>query len=79
MSYFSEIDLHGYTAAQAKAVLDSTMKTLSKDVRELTVIHGYHGGTALMNMVRNYKHPRLERKILGMNQGSTIFILKNKV
>ncbi len=76
MGYFSEIDLHGLTASQARSKLDSTMKALPDDVRELTVIHGYHQGTALLNLVRSYKHPRLERKMLGMNQGSTIFLIR---
>lgn len=76
MSYFLELDLHGLTAEQAKTKLNETMKTLPPDVGELTVIHGYRGGTALLNVVRSYKHPRIERKLLGMNQGTTVFVIK---
>jgi len=75
MSYFMELNLHGYTAAEAKKKLDDALKTLPKDVGELTVIHGYRGGTALRDMVRRYKHPKVERKMLGLNQGSTVFVV----
>lgn len=78
MGYFMEVDLHGYTSADAKAKLDDVMKHLPKAVGELTVIHGYRGGTALREMVRRYHHPKVERKVLGLNQGSTIFIIKRK-
>ncbi len=78
MSYFFKIDLHGQTRESAKKLLDSSMKNLSPDVREVEVVHGFHQGTALMELVRKYKHPKIEKKILGMNQGSTIFIIKNK-
>ncbi len=78
MSYFSEIDLHGKTSAEAKKTLDELLKKIPPDVRELTVIHGYRQGTALREMVRRYSNPRVERKILGLNQGSTVFVIKQK-
>lgn len=71
-----ELDLHGLTSAEARAKLDDTLKTLPKDVGELTVVHGYRGGTALRDMVRRYRNPKIERKVLGLNQGSTIFVIK---
>lgn len=76
MSYYMEIDLHGHTVDSAREYICKELKTLPKDVRKITVIHGYRSGTALRNMVRNFKHPKIERKILGMNQGLTIFIIK---
>ena len=78
MSYFMTADLHGMTAEQAKAELDSILKSLPQDTRELTVIHGYRGGTVLRDMVRRYRHPKVERKILSMNSGSTVFIINKK-
>ena len=48
---------------------------MPNDVREVTVLHGFHGGTALRDMVRRYKNPKIERKILGLNQGETIFVI----
>lgn len=78
MSYFMEADLHGLTRTEAKQRLDDILKRLPADVGELTVVHGYRGGTALRDMVRNYKNPKIERKILGINQGTTIFVIKRK-
>ena len=76
MPYFLEIDLHGHTRESAKQKLDSVMKTLPKDVREITVIHGYRGGNSLSELVRRYKNPKIEKKILSLNQGMTVFIIR---
>lgn len=76
MSYFHTVDLHGHTTESARQLLDFTLKTLPPDARELEVIHGYRQGTALREMVRKYRHRRIERKILSMNQGSTVFVIK---
>lgn len=78
LSYFYRIDLHGHTRESAKKLLDFSMKNLAPDVREVEVVHGFHQGTALRELVRSYKHSRIERKILGLNQGSTIFVIKSK-
>ena len=76
MPYFIEIDLHSQTVESARKIITNTLKNLPADVREINIIHGYHQGTALRNMIRNYSNSRIERKILGLNQGSTIFIIK---
>ncbi len=78
MPYSIEIDLHGHTSESAKAKLNETLKKLPKDVREIEIIHGYRGGTSLRNMVRKYKHPKIEQKIIGLNQGTTTFIIKRE-
>ena len=75
MPYSIEIDLHGHTVESARSLITSTLKTLPKDVREVSVIHGYRGGTALRNMVSKYSNTKIERKILGLNQGVTIFVI----
>lgn len=76
MPYSIKIDLHGHTIESAKSLITSTLKNLPEDVREVEIIHGYHGGTALRNMVSKYSNSRIERKILGLNQGATIFVIK---
>lgn len=76
MAFYAKIDLHGQTAESAKKLLTSRLSQLSDDVRELTVIHGYHNGTRLLETVRHFKHYRIERKILGLNNGETVFIIK---
>lgn len=78
MSVFHSLDLHNHTVESARRLLTDTLRTLPSDTRELEVIHGYHQGTAIREMIRKFKHPRIERKILGLNQGSTILELKVK-
>lgn len=76
MPYYDKIDLHGHTVDSARRALTVKLKNISADVRELTVIHGCHGGTALQNLARCYKNSKIERKIIGINDGQTVFILK---
>ena len=77
MPYFIEIDLHNQTVESARKLITNTLNNLPSDVREVNVIHGYHQGTALRDMVRKYSNSKIERKILGLNKGSTIFVIKN--
>lgn len=71
------IDLHNMQTAEAKKYLQQKLDSAPKEVREIEVIHGYHSGKALMNMVRkSFNHPRIKSKSIGLNQGSTTFILK---
>lgn len=70
-------DIHGMQAAEAKKALERLLSSTDKNVTEITVIHGYSGGQALMNMVRKkLSHPRIVRKILSMNQGETLLMIK---
>lgn len=70
-----EIDLHGMTVSEAKAALDVFLTTAPRGVT-VTVIHGCNRGTALQKYVRTqYRNKRIERKILGLNQGSTDFLI----
>ena len=43
MPYSVEIDLHGHTVESAGKVLTQRLKQLPNDVREVTVLHGFHG------------------------------------
>ena len=70
-------DLHGMQVAEAKTALERLISSADNGISEITVIHGYSGGQALANMVRNkLKHKRIERKILSMNQGETTLVIK---
>lgn len=75
---YKTIDLHGFTTLEAKRYLDQVLKDLPQSIREVTILHGYISGQALANMVRGYKHPRIERKMRSLNQGETIFLLYTK-
>lgn len=71
-----KIDLHGQTVYSAQRLLTQRLKSLAPDVREVCVIFGWHGGTALRDFVMSYKNRKIERKILGLNPGSVILVIK---
>lgn len=70
------IDIHGLTTAEAKKRLEQIISSAPPNC-EITVIHGYHGGQALQNMVRRgLKHKRIKQKVLSMNFGETTLIIE---
>lgn len=73
-----ELDIHGMNKYQAKIFLESRLKKADKSVYRIRVIHGYHGGTELRDMVR--KEIGANKKVLrvefGTNQGETDLILR---
>ncbi|MBE6753779.1 MAG: DNA mismatch repair protein MutS [Ruminococcaceae bacterium] len=72
-----EADIHGMQKAEAKRQLELLLTRAPKDITEIVVIHGCHGGTVLQNMVRReLSHPRIEGRILSMNNGETTLRLR---
>lgn len=73
-----ELDLHGMNTYQAKIAIDSQLKRAKGGVYRLRLIHGYRGGTALRDMIREtYRHhPRVLRVELGLNPGETELVLR---
>lgn len=58
-----EADIHGMRVLEAKRELETLIGRADKSIREIVVIHGYHGGSALKNMVRSeLRHPRIQPK-----------------
>ena len=78
MAAFEEMDIHNMNRTQAVAAIDAKLRRAGGDVYRLRIVHGYHGGTALRDMVRSrYKdHPKVKRIELGLNQGETELILR---
>lgn len=78
MAAFEEIDIHGMTRTQAITAIDAKLKKCRGDVYTLTVIHGFHGGTALQEAVRKHyaTNPKVKRIEFGLNQGQTELILR---
>lgn len=70
------LNIHGMTVQQAKKEIQSILKSCPKNIKEIEVIHGYNGGKALQQYVRSIKHPKVERTIIGLNNGKTTLILK---
>ena len=74
------LDLHQMSTAEARAWLDARISRAPREVTQVLVIHGYRGGTALQTMVRKqYRHPRVKQKLLGLNPGETILVLQKPV
>jgi DNA-nicking Smr family endonuclease len=65
------------TVMEAKRELTNLLNKCDKQVHEIDVIHGCHGGTALLNFVRKeFSHPRLVKRILTLNNGMTTLVIK---
>lgn len=73
---FNQIDIHGCTKTEAKIRLDNYINSLSSYTTEITVIHGYSSKVLQQYVRKQYKHKRIAHKILTINQGETIIILK---
>ena len=73
-----ELDIHSMTQAQAKIAVDAKLRRAGSGVYRIRIIHGYHGGTALRDMIREtYRHhPRVLRVELGLNPGETELVLR---
>ena len=77
-SAFDEIDIHGMTQIQAMAAIDARLRRAKGDVYRIRIIHGYHSGTALRDMIRQRyaSHPKVKRLELGLNPGITDLVLR---
>lgn len=72
------LDLHGMTCYQAQAAIDAVLRRAGGSVYRVELIHGYHGGTELRDMIRRVygKHPKVRRLELGLNPGTTELVLR---
>ena len=73
-----EIDIHGMLFEQAKHIIEEAIKNAPKGTEGIRVIHGYHRGDKLQQMVRDpniIRHKRLWRRKLTKNPGETIMLL----
>ena len=72
------VDLHGMNCTQAQAAVAAALRRAGGSVYRLEVIHGFHSGTQLRDMVRRVygRHPKVRRLELGLNQGSTTLVLR---
>lgn len=74
-----EVDVHGMNQYQAKVKIQSVLKKSNNSVYVIRVIHGYHNGTVLRDMIRREfrSHPKIKRIELSLNQGITDIILRD--
>ncbi|MBP3493949.1 MAG: Smr/MutS family protein [Oscillospiraceae bacterium] len=71
-----ELDLHGKNTYQAKVAVDAALRRATAGTYRIRCIHGFHGGTALRDMLRSEyeKHPQVRR--LEGNAGTTELVLR---
>ena len=49
---FKVVDLHRLTKEEARIELLNALNNVDIDVKCLLIVHGYHGGTVIKNLVR---------------------------
>ncbi len=76
-----EVDVHGMNQFQAKTKINATLKKTKQGTYMIRIIHGYHNGTVLRDMIRReYRsHPRILCIELSLNPGITELILKTMI
>ena len=72
-----ELDLHGMNTYQAQIAVDAALRRAGAGTYRLRLIHGYHGGTALKQMitVQYGCHPKVLRLHVS-SPGSTDLVLR---
>ncbi|MCR4895178.1 MAG: Smr/MutS family protein [Lachnospiraceae bacterium] len=75
---FVKIDLHGLNQEEAMKVIDRALANASSATYQIQLIHGFHRGTNLRNMIYDwYRYDeKVKRIIPGENQGITILVLR---
>ena len=73
-----ELDLHGKNTYQAQVALEAALRRAGAGTYRIRIIHGYHGGTVLRDMVRREygAHPRVKRVEGGFDPGITDLVLR---
>ena len=69
------LDLHGKNTHQAKVAIDAALRRARAGTYRLRLIHGYHGGTALRDMIRAEYTARC-RRMVPINEGTTDLVLR---
>ena len=70
-----ELDLHGKNEYQAKVAIDAALRRAKAGTYRLRLIHGYHGGTALRDMIRRDYATKCLR-VLSLDNGRTDLVLR---
>lgn len=69
------IDLHGKNTYQAKVTIDAALRRAKSGTYRLRLVHGFHGGTALRDMIRQEYASRCLRLVF-VNEGTTDLVLR---
>ncbi len=71
-----ELDLHGKNTYQAKVAIDAALRRAKSGTYRIRLIHGYHGGTALRDMIRREYAGQVARLETGIDPGVTDLVLR---
>lgn len=73
-----KLDLHGKNTYQARVALDAMLRRARCGTYRIRCIHGFHGGTALRDMIRSEyaRHPKVIRLEAGADGGTTDLVLR---
>ena len=70
------LDLHGKTQYQARVSLDAALRR-SRGLYRIHVIHGYHNGTALREMIRQeYAAHSAVLRVEAVSESATDLVLR---
>ena len=75
---FVKIDLHGLRQDEAIKVIDKAIKAADSTTYQIQLIHGYHRGTNLRTMIKEWYQydPKVKRIMPGDNPGITVLVLR---
>lgn len=75
---FVTVDLHGLRQEEAVQAIDRALSSAGPMTYQLRLVHGYHRGTSLKSMVRDWygNDPKVLRIMPGDNPGITVLVLK---
>ena len=71
-----ELDLHGKNVYQARIAIDAALRRAGKGIYRIRLIHGFHSGTALRDMIRSEYAGRGLRLETGVDPGITDLVLR---
>lgn len=71
------LDLHDMQEEEAKFYLEKAIDTAEPKIKEIVVVHGYRKGQTILNMVRKeFRHKKIEKKVVPFNKGVTLIYLR---
>lgn len=71
------LDLHGKTVYQARTAIDAQLRKAKAGTFRLRLIHGYHGGQALQDMIRaDYGNHSRVLRLAAVSPGVTDLVLR---
>lgn len=78
MEAIVQIDLHGKNAWQGRIAVDAALRRARPGTMRIRIIHGYHGGSILRDMIRaEYaSHPKVRRLETRLGDGVTDLVLR---